>query len=211
MVDSFYTVYQVGLDAAAQDLLRTAGICGGDTLWILPSVPDEKKSSQSDRHSETGSASQILQPSQQSSQAAEQQSSHAAEQQSSLAAEQQTPEQVSASSQKMQEAHKADMQQLEQVRPVSVILFDRNKIQRHMTIILICSQSNFFLQAQQMPDIIISSAPDLLQRVLDSCTTALQSSHQLLLLTLHAVLLETGMQLTSQVMLTYMFASSAMY
>jgi len=31
----------------------------------------------------------------------------------------------------------------------------------------------------------------------------------LLLLTLHAVLLETGMQLTSQVMLTYMFASSA--
>ncbi|KAL0021412.1 hypothetical protein WJX79_003342 [Trebouxia sp. C0005] len=94
---------KVEVDGAAKDLLRTAGICGGDTLWILS---------------------------------------------------------------EMQEAHKPNTQQLE--------------------------------QAQQIPDIAISSAPDLLQRVLDSCTTALQSSHQLLLLTLHAVLLETGMQLKSQ-------------
>ncbi|DBB13107.1 TPA: hypothetical protein ACH3X3_005834 [Trebouxia sp. C0006] len=149
---------KVEVDGAGQDLLRTAGICGGDTLWILSNVPDEKESSQSDRHSRTASASKALQPPQQFSQAAEQPSSQAAEQQ--------TTQQVSASSQKMQEAHKVDMQQLE--------------------------------QAQQTPDITISSAPDLLQRVLDSCTTVLQSWHQLLLLTLHAVLLETGMQLTSQ-------------
>ncbi|DBA78763.1 TPA: hypothetical protein ACH3X1_008669 [Trebouxia sp. C0004] len=149
---------KVEVDGAAQDLLRTAGICGGDTLWILSSVLDEKESSQSDRHSHTTSASNGLQSSQLFSQAAGQQSSQAAEQQ--------TSQQVSAPIEEMQEAHKPDMQQLE--------------------------------QAQQTPDITISSAPDLLQRVLDSCTTALQSSHQLLLLTLHAVLLETGMQLTCQ-------------
>ena len=115
MLDSFNIVYQVGVDAAAQDLLRTAGICGGDTLWILPSVPDEKTSSQSDRHSHLASASNVLQASQQSSQAAEQQSSQAAEQQ--------TPQQVSACIQEMQEAHKPDTHQLEQVHPVSVVLF----------------------------------------------------------------------------------------
>ncbi len=130
VLDSFYTVYQLELDGAAQDLLRTAGICGGDTLWILSSVPDEKESSQSDRHYHTASASKVLQSSQQSSQAAEQQSS--------LAAEQQTPQQASARIQEMQEAHKPDMQQLEQVHPVSVILFVWNKTNRHMTFILIC-------------------------------------------------------------------------
>lgn len=138
MRDSFYTVYQVEVDGAAQDLLRTAGICGGDTLWILSGVPDEKESSQSDRSSHTASASKVLQFSQQSSQAAEQQSSLAAEQQSSVAAEQQTPQQVSACIQEMQEAHKPNTQQLEQVHPGSVILFVWNKTDRHMTFILIC-------------------------------------------------------------------------
>ena len=115
MLDSYYTVYQVEVDGAAQDLLRTAGICGGDTLWILSSVPDEKESSRFDRHSHTASASKVLQSSQQSSQAAEQHSS--------LAAKQQSPQQVSACIQEMQEAHKSDMQELEQVYPVSDILF----------------------------------------------------------------------------------------
>ncbi len=159
MLDSFYTVYQVGVDAAAQDLLRTAGICGGDTLWILPSVPDEKTSSQSDRHSHLASASKVLQPSQQSSQAAEQQSSQAAEQQSSQAAEQQssqaaeqqTPQQVSACIQEMQEAHKPDTHQLEQVHPVSVVLFVWNRTNRHMTFILICSQSNSSCRLSRRP------------------------------------------------------------
>ena len=130
MLDSFHSVYQVEVDGAVQDLLRTAGICGGDTLWILSSVPDGKESSQSGRHSHTASASKVLQSSQQSSQAAEQQSS--------LAAEQQTPQQVSARIQEMQEAHKANTQQLEQVHPVSVILFVWNNTNRYMTFILIC-------------------------------------------------------------------------
>ena len=131
------------MDAAAQDLLRTAGICGGDTLWILPSVPDEKTSSQSDRHSHLASASKVLQPSQQSSQAAEQQSSQAAEQQ--------TPQQVSACIQEMQEAHKPDTHQLEQVHPVSVVLFVWNRTNRHMTFILICSQSNSSCRLSRRP------------------------------------------------------------
>jgi len=135
VLDSFYTVYQVGVDAAAQDLLRTAGICGGDTLWILPSVPDEKTSSQSDRHSHLASASKVLQPSQQSSQAAEQQ----------------TPQQVSACIQEMQEAHKPDTHQLEQVHPVSVVLFVWNRTNRHMTFILICSQSNSSCRLSRRP------------------------------------------------------------
>ena len=143
MLDSFYTVYQAEVDGAAQDLLRTAGICGGDTLWILSSVLDEQESSQSDRHSHTTSASQGLQSSQQSSQAAEQQSS--------LAAEQQTPQQASARIQEMQEAHKPDMQQPEQVHPVSIILSVWNKTKRHMTFILICFLSNSSCRVSRHP------------------------------------------------------------
>ncbi len=131
------------MDGAGQDLLRTAGICGGDTLWILSNVPDEKESSQSDRHSRTASASKALQPPQHFSQAAEQPSSQAAEQQ--------TTQQVSASSQKMQEAHKVDMQQLEQARPVSVVSFDWDKTNRHMTFILICSQSHSSCRLSRRP------------------------------------------------------------
>ena len=143
MLDSFCAVYQVEVDGAGQDLLRTAGICGGDTLWILSNVPDEKESSQSDRHYHTASASKVLQSSQQSSQAAEQQSS--------LAAEQQTPQQASARIQEMQDAHKPDMQQLEQVHPVSVVLFVWNRTNRHMTFILICSQSHSSCRLSRRP------------------------------------------------------------
>ncbi len=59
------------------------------------------------------------------------------------------------------------------------------------------------MQAQQAPDLTRSSSPDILHRVLDSCNALLQSPHQLMLLTMHAVLLETGMQLTHQVLLTW--------
>ncbi|KAL3150240.1 hypothetical protein ABBQ32_000098 [Trebouxia sp. C0010 RCD-2024] len=42
------------------------------------------------------------------------------------------------------------------------------------------------------------SYPELLQRVLDSCPEATPRPHQLMLLTVHAVMLETGMQLAHQ-------------
>ena len=43
------------------------------------------------------------------------------------------------------------------------------------------------------------SFPDLLQRVLDSCSKPAHDPHQLMLLTVHTVMLETGMQLAHQV------------
>ncbi len=182
MLDSFYTVYQAEVDGAAQDLLRTAGICGGDTLWILSSVLDEQESSQSDRHSHTTSASQGLQSSQQSSQAAEQQSSQAAEQQSSQAAEQQssqaaeqqTPQQVSTRTQEMQEAHKPDMQQPEQVHPVSIILSVWNKTKRHMTFILICFLSNSSCRVSRHP----TSPSPVRQTCCSECWTVAQQLYR---------------------------------
>ena len=54
------------------------------------------------------------------------------------------------------------------------------------------------LQAEQLPEA-KTSFPDLLQRVLDSCTERAQGLHPLMLLTVHAVMLETGMQLANQV------------
>lgn len=56
------------------------------------------------------------------------------------------------------------------------------------------------LQDQHELDVHISSSPGLLQRVLGTCAEPIQSLHQLMLLTMHAVLLETGMQLTHQVL-----------
>lgn len=45
------------------------------------------------------------------------------------------------------------------------------------------------------------SAPDYLQRVIDSCQTDITHAHQLMILAMHAVLLETGLQLVQQVSL----------
>lgn len=56
------------------------------------------------------------------------------------------------------------------------------------------------VQDQHELDVHISSSPGLLQRVLGTCAEPIQSLHQLMLLTMHAVLLETGMQLTHQVL-----------
>ena len=42
-------------------------------------------------------------------------------------------------------------------------------------------------------------APDFLQRVIDTFQGAITSAHQLVLLAMHAVLLETGLQLVQQV------------
>ena len=44
-------------------------------------------------------------------------------------------------------------------------------------------------------------APDFLQRVIDTFQGGFTSAHQLLLLAMHAVLLETGLQLVQQVSL----------
>ena len=57
------------------------------------------------------------------------------------------------------------------------------------------------LQAESSGYASTSGRPDFLQRVLDSGTGALQDMHQLMLLTMHSVLLETGMQLADQVSL----------
>ena len=57
----------------------------------------------------------------------------------------------------------------------------------------------FLLQVKGPNHATTSGRPDFLQRVLDSCADTLQDAHQLLLLTMHAVFLETGIYLASQV------------
>lgn len=63
------------------------------------------------------------------------------------------------------------------------------------------------LQAEEAAEASIPMAPDFLQRVIDSCQTDTTSAHQLMMLAMHAVLLETGMQLAQQVCLICLSAA----
>lgn len=72
------------------------------------------------------------------------------------------------------------------------------KIHQIAVAVVYTDVSVLLLQDEQLPEA-KTSFPDLLQRVLDSCTEPIQGPHPLTLLTVHTVMLETGMQLVNQV------------
>ena len=63
------------------------------------------------------------------------------------------------------------------------------------------------LQVEKTAEASIPTAPDFLQRVIDSCQTDITTAHQLMMLAMHAVLLETGIQLAQQVCLICLSAA----